>query len=103
MQKIVQNIFEIPGEFLRVAKRQIIGPKVLPEEKNQQQAAAAAKKKLPGLIAKDQKQAAARISQIQQQLRKPLPELKQKPKFPPLAIRNMYNKSSQTGERKLGE
>lgn len=97
MGNIVQNVFEIPGEFLRIAHKQIVG---LPDEK---QPAMAAKRKLPGLVASDQKIAAVRISQIQQQLRQPLPEIKQKPKLPPLAVRNMYNKSSQTGEMKIGE
>ncbi|MEK7127791.1 MAG: hypothetical protein AAB838_03660 [Patescibacteria group bacterium] len=89
MGNIVQNVFEIPGEFLRVAHKQIVG---LPDEK-----------KLRNLVANDQKQAAVRISQIQQQLRRPLPEIKQKPK--PLvspAVRAMLNQSTQTGEMKIG-
>ncbi len=112
MDKIVKNIFEIPGEFLRIAKKQIVGPQTTaasPEE-TQQGISAAAKRKLPGLTANDQKMAKMKISQIRQQIlqhaqnKAPTagPEIKPKQKLPPLAIRNMYSQSGQTGERKLG-
>ncbi|MDO8515384.1 MAG: hypothetical protein Q7S14_02700 [bacterium] len=105
MGNIVQNVFEIPGEFLRIAHKQIVG---LPDEKQQSQIA---KRKLPGLVASDQKMAAVKISQIQQQLLQHAqnkastagPEIKSKPKLPPIAVRNMYNKSNQTSEMKFGE
>lgn len=96
MGNIVQNVFEIPGEFLRVAHKQIVGlpagspPQPPPPDK----------KKLRNLVANDQKMAAIKISQIQQQLRSPLPEIKQKPKLPPPAVRNMLN--TQTGEKQFG-
>lgn len=111
MDQVIKNVLEIPGEFLRVAKQQIVGPNAMPEEKNQQQTATAAKKKFSNYLVNDQKVASQKISQIRQQLlehsqqKTPTagPKIPEKPKLPPLAVRNMYSQSAQTGERKISD
>ncbi|OGG07674.1 hypothetical protein A2872_01800 [Candidatus Gottesmanbacteria bacterium RIFCSPHIGHO2_01_FULL_42_12] len=114
MGNLVNSIADAAGEFIEIAKKQIVGPSVRPSAggpvPDERQQAAAAQKKLPGLTANDQRLAKVKISEIRAQLlqhaknKAPVsgPEIKPKQKLPPPAVSSMYYKSRQTGESKVG-